>query len=802
MNKCFKKNALMLACLLSLSLIGLRTYGQSDRLSIISQKLIDSRNLYSSEKLFLHSDKSFYLAGELIWFKVYVVDGINHHPSKINKLSYVELLDSKGKAVDQAMIALDKGLGNGSFQLSSSLNSGEYVLRAYTNLMKNGDEDFFYEKRVIIVNTLKSAETATTLKTDYDIQFFAEGGNFIAGVKNKVAYKVVDSNGKGVGFSGRITDGHSNVVIDGFRPLKDGMGSVSFTPVENEKYSAELRIGNEVITKELPVVQSRGYSMFLTESNDVLAITVSAKNVYDEGAISLIAHTRMDVKIKESKSLSNGSVVFNLPVSMLGEGISHITIFDQNQRPVSERLYFKQPEHYLSLSATTDNSLYQSRQRVAVNISSLSERNKPQNANLSMAVFKADSLQHIDAANIVNYLWLSSDLKGKIESPDYYFSSNSTEVKEAADNLMLTQGWRRFEWKTVLNSKSPTITNLPEYEGHLVRGVVLNKQTGAPGSDITVYLSSPGKFFRVAVAKSDAQGKLLFNIGDLIGSEELIVQAVDENYRVEIESPFIEKSNAYALPSVNTHIERFQSQLLDRSISTQVQQAFTNEKQLKFSLPAKVDTSLFYGQPEKSYFLDDFTRFRTFEEVLREYVSEVSISRQQKGYQFNMTNSNFEMLPKNPLVLIDGVPFFKTDSVVAINPMKIKKLEAINRMFSFGYLTLNGIISLSTYKYDLEGIPLDPNALIVEYEGLQLQRQFYSPVYETSASLNSRVPDFRNVLYWNPTIITGSNGNASLQFYTGDEQGEYKIVVQGITAEGRAGYKVVDFKVQNDLVKK
>lgn len=800
MNKRFIRNIFKHICISAGSvLLAVNVKAQTTQLDVISKKLEEYNKDHAQEKIFLHTDKSFYLAGEIVWFKQYVVNADDHKLKGISKLSYVEIIDKNGRAVDQAKIFLNNGLGSGSFQLANSLNSGVYVLRAYTNWMKNNDASFFFEQPITIINTLKSNEGEIVRKNGPpDIQFFPEGGSLIPGCTNKVAFKVVASDGHGATFTGKILDSHNNVVIENLKPLKFGMGNFVFIPTAGERYTAKLTIGNALYTKELPSVEAKGYSMLLENTNNAsLTLTVSAVGI-DDGKVNLLVHTGKKINVAQQKNLSNGKAVFNFPTDDLGEGISHLTVFNEQNVPVAERLYFKQPKELLSITTKTANSTTQPRQKVAVDVLTISN-NSNYPANLSVSVFKADSLQSENANNIISYLWLTSELKGFIESPGYYFSPAPTEVNEAADNLVLTQGWRRFNWTNVLNNKKG-VKFLPEYEGHLVKGTVINKNTGTPGNNVSAYLSSPGKYFKLALARSDEQGKIIFNIGDLIGSDELIVQTLDPNYKVEIESPFSE--NPVVSPIAFSGLKKeIASQLLNNSVGSQVQQAFYGDKLMKFALPKGADTSVFYGKPEKSYLLDSYTRFQTFEEVLREYIKEVSISRHQKSYQFSMVSELYEILPKNPLVLIDGVPFFNADSVVAISPMKFKKLDAVSKMYSFGHLVLNGIMSLSTYNNNLEGIPLDPNVIILEYEGMQLQRQFYSPVYD-NASASSRLPDLRNVLYWNPSVTSGTDGKASFDFYTSDEPGTYKVVVQGITSDGKAGYSISDFKVSNDLVRK
>lgn len=124
------------------------------------------------EKLFVHTDKNFYLAGEIIWFKIYNVDGVRHQPTDMSKIAYLEIIDKDNKPVMQGKIALKKGKGNGSFYLPSSVNSGNYRLRAYTRWMKNFSADHYFQKPVTIVNSLKPIPVADTVTPRYQVAFF------------------------------------------------------------------------------------------------------------------------------------------------------------------------------------------------------------------------------------------------------------------------------------------------------------------------------------------------------------------------------------------------------------------------------------------------------------------------------------------------------------------------------------------------------------------------------------------------------------------------------------------------------
>ena len=122
--------------------------------------------------------------------------------------------------------------------------------------------------------------------------------------------------------------------------------------------------------------------------------------------------------------------------------------------------------------------------------------------------------------------------------------------------------------------------------------------------------------------------------------------------------------------------------------------------------------------------------------------------------------------------------------------MKIKKIEVVARKYYWGNLTCYGIVSFSTYEGDLAGYELDPAALVVEFQGLQLQREFYHPDYSTPDQKASRIPDTRNVLFWQSDITSGAKSIQS-SFYTSDLPGNYVIVVQGLSREGIPGSKMI-----------
>jgi hypothetical protein len=750
------------------------------------------------EKLYVHTDKTFYVAGEIMWFKIYDVDGTYNKPLRLSKVAYVEVIDKDQKPVMQAKIGLDSARGNGSFFIPLSIRSGNYRLRAYTSWMKNFSADYFFEKNITVINALRKLdEKQATNNPLYDIHFFPEGGNLVNGIESRVGFRIVDQSGRGVEFEGNIID-QNNANILSFKPHKFGMGQFRFTPQAGNKYSAVIKVGtNNAVVVDLPAAYAQGYVMHVEEASEG-QLRVNVKTSTPDQFAYLFVHTRQVMKHAEMKTFANGSVDFMINKSSLGDGITCLTVFNYGEQAVCERLYFRRPAD-LQIEAGTDRNEYGARNKVTVNMRAQEPGGKSVKADMSMSVYLVDSLQSSSRNDILSYLWLRSDLRGNIESPEYYFENPEADVAEDMDNLLLTQGWRRFIWSDILQGKLPAVEFLPEYEGHLINGKVTNKISGLPAENIVTYLSSPGQRFAFGSAISNKNGLVHFNIKDLMGNNQIVVQTADQKdsiNRIDIFTPFADKYSETPIPAFNLPTW-LQADLLRESIGSQVQNAYLKEKLQRFGLIETTDSTAFFGTPDKKYFLDDYTRFNTMEEVMREYVGDVTVHKRQQKFYFRVLNEPHQyFFEEEPLMLMDGVVFHDADKIMSYDPLKLKKIEVVGRQYFYGGMIANGIISYTTYKGDLDGFQIDPSAVALDYEGLQLKREFYSPIYESPNQLAGRNPDFRNLLYWTPEIKTDEQGFSRTSFYSSDMKGRFLVVIEGLTQSGLAGSKVISFDVK------
>ncbi|HTL08382.1 MAG TPA: hypothetical protein VL307_09010 [Chitinophagaceae bacterium] len=762
----------------------------------LQEKFSAYQSQHLQEKLFVHTDKNFYLAGEICWFRVYVADAFFNRPLPLSKLAYVEVLDKGGKPVLQTKIALKEGGGDGSLQWPLHFNAGNYTLRAYTSWMKNTDAAYFFEKAISIVNPRKqTVGTAALLTNGYTIQFFPEGGNLVAGLQSRVAFKAVDAAGRGVACHGTVANAQGDSITT-FTTEALGMGSFYLTPAAGQVYKAIVVMPDSSHQLQaLPAIYTDGYVMQMEDAREALTISVQSKG-NSNSQLYLFAHTRGSIKTVMTTTLSEGRAQFTVSKSLLGDGITHFTIFNQLRQPVCERLFFKKPAQQLAINVSSSLPVFEQRKKISLQVLSTNEHSTPVSANMSMAVYRVDSLTKPDDADIRQYLFLLSDLPGLVESPSLYFSADSALASSAADNLMLTQGWRRFLWEQVLQSTKPAFQFAPEIKGHLIRGRVTNA-AGLPVRGVECYVTVAGTRTQVQADISNDSGMVSFEMDHFYGNDEIILQTTgqkDSTVHVEVMNPYSEAAPRQQ-PSLMPVAPVNPGQLQQQFAAVQVQNSFSGARLQQMLLPV-FDTLPFYHTPDKTYMLDDYVRFTTMEEILREYVPYVNVRKRDGVFYlpvFDLVRKEFFHV--DPLVMLDGMPVFDINKLMAYDPLKIRRLDVVARIYYYGKMFFGGIVNFVTYNGDLPAYELDRRVTVLDYKTLQMEREFYAPQYGSTSAFNSRLPDFRNVLYWAPQLQTGKDGKQEVSFYSSDLPGTYAVTVQGLTADGRAGSQTILFKV-------
>jgi hypothetical protein len=732
------------------------------------------------EKIYVHVDRPDHITGEILWFKIYCTDALMHRPLDLSKIAYVEIIDHNNRPLLQTKVTLENGMGEGSIFVPSTLESGNYLLRAYTRWMMNSSPEFFFKKTITIVNTLKAGQKSSGSKknTMLDAQFFPEGGYLVDQVSSKVGFKVVDSTGVGVDCSGAIVT-HNNDTIVRFKTFKFGIGNFEFLPQLDKTYRALIFGGNnQVLSFNLPKIKRTGYTLRLQdEGNDQVKIIVTNP----EGIISahLIIHTRQSIKASYVISTTKDVYEYVLNKNTLGDGISHITLFNRYGEPVCERLYFKKPTRDLTLNARVDQKEYSIRRKVQLTI----PNEQQLRGSLSVSIFRGDSLTRKES--IISHFLLTSDLTGYIEFPDYYFSQDPG-AHQAGDNLMLTQGWRRFNWDLVLGKTKRLATYLPEINGHIVQGKIVDRNN-KPDPGKIAYLSTPGMPIRLYVSQGDSMGRVQFQLHDFEGPRKIITQSnykIDSLSQVTLESPFSAESTFWSFSTLHLN-PATRDELMNRSLAMQIQDAYYESETYFQYRNQKIDSLPFYGQADEVYLLDQYTRFPSMEEIMREYIKGVLLRKKNNEFQFWVIDKvRDNVFRENPLSLLDGVPVFDTQKIMDINPLTVKKIEVLTRKYFLGPLEFPGIISMSTYTGDLGGFTPDLRSISLDYEGLQYQREFFSPQYANPALRASKMPDERYQLHWDPRIKLIPGDLTLVDFYTSDVEGNFYVIIEGISEAG------------------
>lgn len=745
---------------------------------------------YFVEKIFVHTDKPTYFANEILWFKLYNVSNVKDGLSTISKIAYVELLDKRNNPQMQTMVALNEGTANGSLELSKLIETGKYKLRAYTNLMKNAGAEAFFEKDVYIINPLKITQSANVQKKGYDISFFAEGGEMVDGILGNVAFKAIDKDGVGTDFKGVIVDDKNDTVAV-IKSLKFGIGKFAFTPILGRKYKAVcIMHDKEILIKQLPDASPKGYGLRLTKHEDEIVISVNSNMRTND--VYIVIHNGKSIAYAKASKLTNGTAEISIKRSTLSDGVYYLTTFNAEGNPVAERMFFNGFKDKLSFKAELAKTEYLNRERVELKLSALDEQFRPKLSNASLSVYKVDSIQTSVDIDIVSELYLKSEIRGYVENPSYYFSSDKREVLEALDNLLLTQGWRKFDLKKQVN---PVLRFLPEYNGHLVSGKVLSENR-TPVKNLPLYFSSPKKQGAFYITKTDSSGAFLFNTDRLYGENELIIQSdytKDSTSTIVISNPYFEEYTSTTTQEDEVDLSSNKETLENYYFSSQVQDIYARRLSRNFSNP--VSAKKFYNEADRSYNLQDFTKFSTLEEIFREYIKEIHVFKRKGSIALRAVGGQ-EIFESDPLILYDGIPYFDLNKMMAVHPDDIERIEIFKNRYFYSGESFAGIVQFFSKKATISDYELNPNAIVIDYDAMQLQREFYAPRYDSVENAKKRLPDYRTTLHWEPNISFNTKDETRISFYTSDISGKYIGVIQGIGIDGTAGFHTFKIDVK------
>ena len=769
-------------------------------------QLVAKANLYNlqfpQEKVYLHLDRSSYWASDDIWFKAYLRD------SPIPECNlYVELLNSSGIVIHKKMYWAENGLAYGDFHLQDTLSTGVYQIRAYTNWMRNFDESWFFRKDVFVVNLRdkqRVAESNQLKEKNIDFQFFPEGGTFVTMLENKVAFKATDQNGKGLDVEGKIVDNLGNQVL-AFKSNFKGIGSFMLQPQEGRKYKAEVKVAGEIeMTVDLPVPEPEGVSMTVNpnETNQ-LHIQIVGKFIsatdHLTSEYTLIGQTKGIVFYRKGFAL--GKDAFNLTIEKqeLPAGIIQFTLFDKDAIPVCERLVFINHHDFINVEIFPSKPTYLPREMVQLDVEAFDSQGTPFITNLSMSVYNPEAQLTTEdyPNNILTHFLLGTELKGLVENPAYYFKDDSLSTVLSLDNLMLTHGYRHFEWKEIQEDKYPKIA-YPAEECIQVRGMVKSILFEKPIPNCKVTMVAVKSLLSIYEQTTDSLGQFLFSDLYFNDTIQYSLQAINPKGK---RNTWIEMDRRSSIPPKRKYLPfSTEDQVNTKSYLSEVNNDLINKKWRLSDTILLGDIDITSTKKKKGdghvrmYAYADFVFDMAKQDDVYGNIFEM-IDGRIPGVRFEDKSFYIRGNQGSALLLLDGSPV-NADFITSLSISNFDKIEVVKYAPMLGSQGINGAIFFYLKRGQKQTF-ISPDALGMKSAkiiGYSIMRKFYSPTYASQLPAEKK-DDFRSTLYWNPIVRTDSLGMAAVTFYNSDQAGDVQVIVEGVTADGKLCRGVGKYKV-------
>ncbi len=457
----------------------------------------------------LDFERKAYGAGDEVIAKL-DLNTLENAPLKEYEFSYVFNLN--GEQISELNGKTDAaGHAELKLQLPTTLDTNDGLINILIDY--NGQTESISRAVPIILNKI-------------DLQFFPEGGQNIANVKSRIAFKAVNEFGKPADIEGLVTNELGEVVTT-FKSYHQGMGAFNWTPQTNETYTAKITkpAGIQQIFT-LPKTEKRGYSLSIKEvTKDAIIAEI---NTTENEELHLIAQARDQAVFHKSTPEKSGTHTVTIPTKNLPIGITQLTLFDSQEIARAERLVFVNADKKLNITVRTDKEKYQPREKVKMTVDVRDERGIPMSGTFSVAVADDNLLTYADdkQGHILSQILLQSDLKGEINEPNFYFDAPKPgETKDrvlALDYLLMTQGWRRYEWLDA--GGLPVVEEKFKAEKAVIAGRVFDRDK-EPMENAIVSLDVNGK-----KAKTDSTG--YFKFENVPYSEKGYALSVKKQYEI------------------------------------------------------------------------------------------------------------------------------------------------------------------------------------------------------------------------------------------------------------------------------
>jgi hypothetical protein len=722
-----------------------------------------------------------------------------NYQAKIRALNQ-SLQPLKGETIFYELINKEKILKSGSFQVDQD---GSYNL----------DFSLFIsdlqQATAIVLTQKENEEYGITRKfllpfpaTVMDIQFLPEGGDLVAGFNNKVAVRAVFPDGSPIKLTG-------SVIVDGqeisFQTNDSGLASFSFVPQVGIEYKVNIQTDESRLEKSLPPVKSKGVNLAVDNSKEnLLNILIQAKDfneISPSGDGLLVVHARGRIGHMQVINLTNGVTGARINKNQLAPGINQVTVFEPEGTPLAERLVFIPQENNLKLKMQVDevNSQPRGKNKWKLEI----EGEAFEGGKYSVSVIDANEVPNSINSNILSYLKMESELKGSIHRPKQFFDEKRDD--ESIELIMLTHGWRRFNWEKLFSGKVEN-KNFIE-QGINITGTVSPKSEGKRGlTGGMLNIFSKGRQEDFIVVEFGENGKFIIDDLDFQDTTLLTISAIDKRHKELVDLQLDPPLSKYV------QWEGFRPKVQSFEISPVIREYLMNADKRKAAAaaygemvvvdidefvvqsdkfdPSQEEITRIYGKGDASLRPEEIGGFEGYFDIwqlLQGRFAGVRIVPSPMGGAPTIRIRGVGSVEAggSPLVLLDNTPI-DPSFASSISPRELASVEVFKdaaTLAVFGAQGANGAIALYTKRFAGIG-EMGDGVFNLRFPGYSVSREYYMPKYDKE---NFPAPDYRSTLFWNPRIKFNGN-SAVIEFFNNDVVQKFKVVVQGMDKFGRLSY--------------
>lgn len=537
------KTVLLLALFfLSLSFTNKAQTPVIERIESFFQNAITYSEVYPREKVYLHFDNNSYYLGENLWFKAYLTTTENQYsPEPLSKVLYVELWNQYGQLIERQILRVEKGVACGQFELDKKTLPGYYEVRAYTRWMSNfGSENYFsrvfpfyaaakdgeYKKELFNFQLDKTMKNRPqTKQKTLSINFYPEGGELVEDLPSQVAFEVESK--KELYPVAEVTVYSATGDSIGYgRTLHNGMGCFSYCPGKKPGY-VEVLHQDKSYRFDLPKAQPKGFCLSVRPQNQD-SVTIGIKRNSSSPADTVGLFLSANGKLYQAMTLTmRGPLkMLRLSTQELPAGVAQVVLISSTGKPICQRMFFvNQQNAYLNIDAEASKDIYQPGEAVTINFQLQKPDSTPVETNFSLAVRDiTNSDRALKTDNIRTNLLLSSELKGYIHQPEYYFQPDNSVRTTELDLLMLVHGWQKYDWTNLLGYDTFVPASMPE-TSLVLEGRLKTQFLGKTLRNTEVSILVQDSIIGISQTLTDSLGYFRFSTNNFNGRLPVVLQA-------------------------------------------------------------------------------------------------------------------------------------------------------------------------------------------------------------------------------------------------------------------------------------